>query len=97
MLPAQEVYDYVDTLMAEGKAGPDKGWSMATIVDQTKDHFYGSDGVANTARQYILEKIVGISDEAAFVEQRQAEARKEALFEAVWSNGTDSLPATSGD
>ena len=57
----QYVHDYIEQLMAQGKADPKiRGWSMQTIMTQVGDKF-GED-TKSIARTYIMNKC-GYSDE----------------------------------
>ena len=57
----QHIYDYIEQLMAQGKADPKiRGWSMQTIMTQVGDKF-GED-TKSIARTYIMNKC-GYSDE----------------------------------
>ena len=57
----QHIYDYIESLMAQGKADPKiRGWSMQTIMTQVGDKF-GEDN-KSIARAYIMSKC-GVTDD----------------------------------
>ena len=57
----QYVHDYIERLMAQGKADPKiRGWSMQTIMTQVGDKF-GEDN-KSIARAYIMSKC-GVTDD----------------------------------
>ncbi len=57
----QHIYDYIESLMAQGKADPKiRGWSMQTIMTQVGDKF-GEDN-KSFARAYIMSKC-GVTDD----------------------------------
>ena len=57
----QHIYDYIESLMAQGKADPKiRGWSMQTIMTQVGDKF-GEDN-KSIARAYIRSKC-GVTDD----------------------------------
>ena len=57
----QHIYDYIESLMAQGKADPKiRGWSMQTIMTQEGDKF-GEDN-KSVARAYIMSKC-GVTDD----------------------------------
>ena len=57
----QHIYDYIESLMAQGKADPKiRGWSMQTIMTQVGDKF-GEDNKP-IARTYIMSKC-GVTDD----------------------------------
>ena len=60
----QHIYDYIESLMAQGKADPKiRGWSMQTIMTQVGDKF-GEDN-KSIARAYIMSKC-GVTDDEQF-------------------------------
>ena len=60
----QHIYDYIESLMAQGKADPKiRGWSMQTIMTQVGDKF-GEDN-KSIARTYIMSKC-GVTDDEQF-------------------------------
>lgn len=60
----QHIYDYIESLMAQGKADPKiRGWSMQTIMTQVGDKF-GEDN-KSVARAYIMSKC-GVTDDEQF-------------------------------
>ena len=60
----QYVHDYIERLMAQGKADPKiRGWSMQTIMTQVGDKF-GEDN-KSIARAYIMSKC-GVTDDEQF-------------------------------
>ncbi len=62
----QHIYDYIESLMAQGKADPKiRGWSMQTIMTQVGDKF-GEDN-KSVARAYIMSKC-GVTDDEQFLE-----------------------------
>ena len=62
----QHIYDYIESLMAQGKADPKiRGWSMQTIMTQVGDKF-GEDN-KSIARAYIMSKC-GVTDDEQFLE-----------------------------
>ena len=57
----QHIYDYIESLMAQGKADPKiRGWSMQTIMTQVGDKF-GEDN-KSISRAYIMNKC-GVTDD----------------------------------
>lgn len=62
----QQIHDYIESLMAQGKADPKiRGWSMQTIMTQVGDKF-GEDN-KSVARAYIMSKC-GVTDDEQFLE-----------------------------
>ena len=60
----QHIYDYIESLMAQGKADPKiRGWSMQTIMTQVGDKF-GEDN-KSISRAYIMNKC-GVTDDEQF-------------------------------
>ena len=60
----QHIYDYIESLMAQGKADPKiRGWSMQTIMTQVGDKF-GEDN-KSVPRAYIMSKC-GVTDDEQF-------------------------------
>ena len=62
----QHIYDYIESLMAQGKADPKiRGWSMQTIMTQVGERFATyplRKDPKLIAREYIMNKC-GYSDE----------------------------------
>ena len=57
----QHIYDYIESLMAQGKADPKiRGWAMSDIVTKIGDRF-GEDK-KSVARAYIMSKC-GVTDD----------------------------------
>ena len=67
----QHIYDYIESLMAQGKADPKiRGWSMQTIMTQVGDKFGENDLEMieyhrSIARAYIMSKC-GVTDDEQF-------------------------------
>ncbi len=67
----QYVHDYIERLMAQGKADPKiRGWSMQTIMTQVGDKFGENDSEMieyhkSIARAYIMSKC-GVTDDEQF-------------------------------
>ena len=67
----QYVHDYIERLMAQGKADPKiRGWSMQTIMTQVGDKFGENDLEMieyhkSIARAYIMSKC-GVTDDEQF-------------------------------